>query len=233
LASGERETSVQSKFGAFTFDDATRELRCGDQLIHLSPKAFDLLGLMLRRRPNAVSKADLQSELWPDTFVSDGGLAVLVAEIRRVLGDSAHCPSFVRTVNRFGYAFVGADVAADAPSTIRAAARCSLIWGNGERARLKPGENVLGRDPDADVCIDAVGVSRRHAVIVVGDDGVTLHDLSSKNGTFMDGTRVTSPVALSDDTEIRLGAVCVRFRRATITAPTQTVEESPRVRGSS
>jgi pSer/pThr/pTyr-binding forkhead associated (FHA) protein len=92
---------------------------------------------------------------------------------------------------------------------------------------------VLGRDPDADVCVDAIGVSRRHAVIVVGDDEVTIRDLSSKNGTFTDGTRVTSPVALSDDTEIRLGAVCVRFRRATIAAPTQTVEESPRARGSS
>jgi len=223
---------VQAKFGAFTFDDATREMRLGDQLVHLSPKAFDLLGLMLRRRPNAVSKADLQSELWPDTFVSDGGLAVLVAEIRRVLGDSPHRPSFVRTVNRFGYAFVGADLAADTFSTLFTGARCSLMW-DGGRAPLKPGENVLGRDPHADICIDAIGVSRRHAVIVVRDDGVMLQDLSSKNGTFMDGTRVTSPVSLSDDTEIRLGALCIRFRRSTTVAPTQTVGALPHLRGPS
>ena len=221
---------MQSRFGAFTFDDATRELRCGDHLVHLSPKAFDLLGLMVRRCPNAVSKADLQSELWPDTFVSDGSLAVLVAEIRRVLGDSAHRPSFVRTVNRFGYAFVGAELARDA--SVRTAGPCSLTWG-GERARLKPGENVLGRDSDADVCIDAIGVSRRHAVIVVGAGGATLRDLSSKNGTFMDGTRVTSPVSLSNDTEIRLGAICIRFRRSTPVAPTQTVGVLPHLRGSS
>ena len=213
---------MQAKFGAFTFDDATREMRLGDQLVHLSPKAFDLLGLMLRRRPNAVSKADLQSELWPDTFVSDGSLAVLVAEIRRVLGDPAHRPSFLRTVNRFGYAFVAADLAADDLSTVGSAAPCFLMWGGGP-VRLKLGENVLGRDPDADVCIDAIGVSRRHAMIVVGNDGVTLKDLSSKNGTFADGTRVTSPVPLSDDTEIRLGGLCIRFRRSTSAAPTQTV----------
>jgi len=217
-------------FGTFAFDDAVRELRRSDQLVHLSPKAFDLLGLMVRRCPNAVSKADLQSELWPDTFVSDGSLAVLVAEIRRVLGDSAHRPSFVRTVNRFGYAFVGAELARDA--SVRTTGPCSLAWG-GERARLKPGENVLGRDSDADVCIDAIGVSRRHAVIVVGAGGATLRDLSSKNGTFMDGTRVTSPVSLSNDTEIRLGAICIRFRRSTPVAPTQTVGVLPHLRGSS
>jgi DNA-binding winged helix-turn-helix (wHTH) protein len=220
---------VQARFGAFTFDDAARELRRGDQLVHLSPKAFDLLGLMVRRCPSAVSKADLQSELWPDTFVSDGSLAVLVAEIRRVLRDSADRPSFVRTVNRFGYAFVGAELARGA--SVRTTAPCSLTWG-GERARLKPGENVLGRDSDADVCIDAIGVSRRHAVIVVGADGATLGDLSSKNGTFADGTRVTSPVQLSDDTEIRLGAVCIRFRRSTTAVPTQTIGQSPHLRGS-
>ena len=223
---------MQSKFGAFTFDDATRELRCGDHLVHLSPKAFDLLGVLLCRRPKAVSKTDLHSELWPETFVSDGSLAVLVAEIRRVLGDSAHRPVFVRTVNRFGYAFVGADFTADAIPTVPPAASCSVTWG-GERARLKAGENVLGRDPDADVCIDAVGVSRRHALIVVGDDEVTLRDLSSKNGTFADGMRVTSAVPLSDNTEIRLGAVRLSFHRSTTVVPTQTVEDPLQIRGSS
>jgi len=218
---------VQSKFGAFTFDDATRELRCGDRLVHLSPKAFDLLGVLLRLRPKAISKADLHSELWPDTFVSDSGLAVLVAEIRRALGDSAHRPAFVRTVNRFGYAFVGAGFTADAFPTV-----CSVTWG-GESARLKAGENVLGRDPDADVCVDAIGVSRRHAVILVGDDEVTLQDLSSKNGTFADGMRVTSAVPLADNTEIRLGACRLRFRRSTTAAPTQTIQSSLHLRGSS
>jgi len=217
---------VQSNFGAFTFDDAARELRCGDQLVHLSPKAFDLLGVLLRRRPKAISKADLQSELWPDTFVSDGGLAVVVAEIRRALGDSANRPSFIRTVNRFGYAFVGADVPADARPTVPAAASCSVTWG-GERAPLKAGENVLGRDPAADVYVDAVGVSRRHAVIIVGNAEATLRDLSSKNGTFANGMRITSAVLLTDNTEIRLGALRLWFRQSTTGVPTQTVDEDP------
>jgi DNA-binding winged helix-turn-helix (wHTH) protein len=222
---------VQSKFGAFTFDDAARELRCGDELLHLSPKAFELLRLMLRRSPNAISKVDLQSALWPNTFVSDSSLAVVVAEIRRVLGDSARRPSFIRTVNRFGYVFVGASRVANTVRRRLIPTQCSLTWGNGEHVHLKPGENVVGRDPDADVCIDGVGVSRRHAAIVVTDYGATIRDLSSKNGTFVDGARVNSSAVLPNDTEIRLGVHSVRFRRADVAASTQTVSAAPRRRG--
>lgn len=215
------------RFGPFIFDGATRELRGGGHPVHLSPKAFDLLRILLRCQPNAVSKADLHRELWPDTFVSDGSLAVLVAEIRRAIGDSGRRSSFVRTVNRFGYAFVGvtADPVSAAAPAGAAGTVCSLTW-NGDRTRLKPGENVLGRDAEADVYIDAVGVSRRHAMIVVDEHAVTLCDLSSKNGTFLDGTRVASPVALSGDAEIRLGAISIQFRWSHAAVPTQTIGNS-------
>lgn len=220
------------KFGAFTFDGATRELRGGDRAVHLSPKAFELLGVLLRERPNAVTKADLHRELWPDTFVSDGSLAVLVAEIRRAIGDSGRHSSLVRTVNRFGYAFIGTTT--DRASNVlpgSSANNGSLVW-NGERTRLKPGSNVIGRDSGADVCIDAIGVSRQHAIIVVADDVVTLSDLSSKNGTFVNGTRVVSPLALTDGAEIRLGAVSIVFRRPRAALPTQTISHS-HIRGTS
>jgi DNA-binding winged helix-turn-helix (wHTH) protein len=221
---------VHVTFGPFTFDGAARELRGGGGPVHLSPKAFELLGMLLRSRPSAVSKTDLHRELWPDTFVSDGSLAVLVAEIRRAIGDSGRRPSFVRTVNRFGYAFVGAELLSDPAPVGRLATTWSLTW-KGERTRLKTGENILGRDPEADVCIDAVGVSRRHAMIVVGDV-VTLRDLSSKNGTFVDGTRLVAPVALSDSAEIRLGAVAIQFQRSQSALSTQTIG-SAQLRGES
>lgn len=215
---------MHATFGAFTFDGATRELRCRGQLVHLSPKAFDLLAVLVRRRPSAVSKDDLHAELWPDTFVSDGNLAVLVAEIRRSLGDSAQHPAYLRTVSRFGYALTaaGASPVEAARAQPHDGPVCWLTW-SGERARLKTGDNTIGRDPDADVCIDAVGMSRRHAVIHVGDDVATIRDLSSKNGTFADGRRITSPVTLADNAEVRLGVFCIRFRRTNTTAPTQTL----------
>lgn len=220
------------KFGAFTFDGAARELRGGGQAVHLSPKAFELLGVLVRERPNAVSKADLHRELWPNTFVSDGSLAVLVAEIRRAIGDSSRQSSFIRTVNRFGYAFIGgiAGVVSEAGAK-GSAINCSLVW-NGERTKLKAGNNVIGRDSDADMCVDAIGVSRRHAMIVVADDDVTLSDLSSKNGTFVNGSRVRSPLVLTDGAEICLGAITIVFRRSRPSVPTQTISQT-HVRGTS
>jgi DNA-binding winged helix-turn-helix (wHTH) protein len=209
-------------FGPFTFDDGARQLCCRATPIHLSPKAFDLLALLIRRRPEAVSKSELLDTLWRDTFISEGNLAVLIKEIRDALGDDARRPAFIRTVQRFGYAFLATATDGD---RVRPAAPCWLAWGR-ERAALTVGDNVLGRDPAAHVLIDRMGVSRRHAVIAVAGGEVTLADLGSKNGTFADGERVTTPVPLRDDMEIRLGPVPLRFRRISPGASTQTLDSS-------
>ena len=87
---------------------------------------------------------------------------------------------------------------------------------------------MLGRDPTANVVVDVVGVSRRHAMIVVSAEEVTLHDLTSKNGTFANGERITDPVRLPDDTEIRLGPVPIRFRRLDQTLDASHVSRSAR-----
>ena len=74
--------------------------------VHLSPKAFELLRILIQHRSRALAKAELQDLLWPSTFVGETNLATLVAEIRRTLEDSAQNSHFVRTVHRFGYRFV-------------------------------------------------------------------------------------------------------------------------------
>ncbi len=213
-------------FGPFSLDDRARILRRGRDQVHLSPKAFDLLTLLVRQRPAAISKGDIHQHLWPDTFVSEGNLAVLIGEIRDALGDSARQPEFVRTVQRFGYAFLGAVEPLDTgPGFTCDTASCWLTWG-AQRAPLVSGENLIGRDPAARVSIEVVGVSRRHAMIVVASDHVTLHDLSSKNGTYVDDVRVTSPMTLTDGTEIRVGPAVVCFRRAAGMTSTQTLNTS-------
>jgi len=213
---------VAITFGPFTLDDSARQLCRGGEAIHLSPKAFDLLILLAQRRPEAISKSSLLDALWQDTFVTEGNLAVLIKEIRDALGDNAQRPTFIRTVQRFGYAFSGNAVAG---RNVPAAAPCWLTWGT-QRATLVVGENVLGRDPAANVLVDVVGVSRRHAMIVVSGEEVTLRDLASKNGTFANGERVTAPLTLVDDMEIRLGPVPIRFRLLTQGASTQTFDAS-------
>jgi len=218
-------------FGAFTLDARTRQLLRGNCPVHLSPKAFDLLVLLVQERPAALSKGVVHQRLWPDSFVSDGNLAVLVTELRGALRDDVRHPVFIRTLHRFGYAFVAE--AADTSMLVgsRAAAQCWLA-SETDRAPLVAGDNVVGRDahsnirvgidPAADLRVAADGVSRRHALLTVTDATVTLHDLSSKNGTFADEVRVTAPVTLRDGACIRLGAVSLQFRRLTDAPSTQT-----------
>jgi DNA-binding winged helix-turn-helix (wHTH) protein len=207
-------------FGDFTLDDRTRQLLRGGAPVHLSPKAYDLLAMLVRTRPDAQSKDDIHRFLWPDSFVSDGNLAVLVTEIREALHDEARHPQFVRTVHSFGYAFCGSAMETRAISA--APVMCWLIWQTG-RVPLAPGRHIIGRDPSADVRIDAVGVSRRHASIAVTDQDVTVEDLGSKNGTFVNGRRVTGAAPLADGTEIGVGAVTLTFRRVANPASTQSL----------
>lgn len=96
---------MQVPFGEFVLDLDSRELRRANEPVRLSPKAFQLLEILVRTRPRALSKADLQDRLWPDTFVVEKNLANLVSEIRQALGESPQGSGFIRTVQRYGYAF--------------------------------------------------------------------------------------------------------------------------------
>src|SRR6185295_6582702 len=91
----------------FIFDSDTRQLLCDGTEVHLSPKAFDLLGVLLAQRPNVVDKKELLSQVWPTSFVSEANLNVLIGEIRRAISDNAQSPRLIRTVHGVGYAFFG------------------------------------------------------------------------------------------------------------------------------
>ena len=87
-------------FGECEFDSGQRALRRHGSAVPLSPKAFQLLELLLDRRPEAVAKTELLERLWPETFVSDAGLHNLVAEIRAAIGDAPRAARYIRTVPR-------------------------------------------------------------------------------------------------------------------------------------
>jgi DNA-binding winged helix-turn-helix (wHTH) protein len=217
---------VVHSFADFTLDSGTRQLLENGEEVHLSPKGFELLTILLSNRPRAVSKAELQHLLWPATFVQETNLASLIAEIRRALRDSASNPSFVRTVYGFGYRFVG-EVTPE-PTTAAAPSRTKSYLVFGERQIIvMEGANVIGRAPDATIPIDSPGISRYHARILVSNGEATLEDLRSKNGTHLNGTRIAQPVRLSDADEIRLGTVTLTFRIAAPMSPTETVAERP------
>ena len=210
-------------FGEFRLDHDVRQLFERQTEVHLSPKAFELLTLLIVNRSRAISKAELQQHLWPSTFVEETNLAGLIAEVRRALNDSASSPMFVRTVYGFGYHFVAeviAEAAAAPTSTSRV--KLSLVLDSREIVLLE-GVNVIGREPDATIQIDARGVSRHHARIVVSHGEAVLEDLGSKNGTHVNGRRLASPARLADGDEIGLGAATLAFRIAPLTNQTETV----------
>lgn len=215
------------RFDDFTLDSDTRRLLRGAQELHLSPKAFDLLAILVENRARAVSKADLQQKLWPSTYVQETNLAGLVAEIRRALEDPADSPRYVRTVHRFGYWFIGS-VAEDAQTEAAAAPRIRywLFW-ESHQVALHEGLNVLGRAPDATVWIDVPGVSRHHARIRLAGEEATLEDLGSKNGTYLRGRRITAPSPLTDGDRIRLGPVVITFRIPPPAGSTETALSRP------
>jgi DNA-binding winged helix-turn-helix (wHTH) protein len=205
---------VRARFGRFTIDSESRQLVGDGSSIHLSPKAFDLLCLLIAARPNAVAKDDLHARIWPGIFVVDANLSVLVAEIRRALGDAAHVPKFIRTVHRHGYAFCAEATdlrPAGAGRAGESTTKAWLVWK--ERVLvLAEGENVIGREPGCHVWLDAPGVSRRHAQVVVSGDVVVVEDLRSVNGTFVGGTPVLAPRPLQDGELVQIGPVELQFR---------------------
>ncbi len=210
-------------FGDFVLDLDARELRRGDGPVPLSPKAYQLLEVLVRNRPRALSKSALQEHLWPDTFVVEKNLVNLIAEIRQSLGDQAAHPRFVRTIQRFGYAFrEDIETASDRRESLHANdARFRIVWPGG-RAGLGDGDHMLRRDPALDLFLDAPDVSRRHACIRIKGDEATIEDLDSKNGTFVGDRRLNAPTRLADGDSIRVGSVLLTFSSVKSRGSTQT-----------
>lgn len=203
--------SPPTSFGPFSLDADRHQLLEAGHEVHLSPKAYELLKLLLGERPRALSKTELHERLWPGTFVSDATLASVVAEIRTALGDTGRDGRYIRTVHAYGYAFA-AEASDDVGTDARPEPSRTWLDGGDFRFNLRDGDNIVGREADADVCLDAATISRHHARIAIGGGGATIDDLGSKNGTWVNGVQVTTAVSLEDGDEIRFGAVVMRFR---------------------
>ena len=213
-------------FGDVALDPESRRLLRAGKEVRLSPKAFQLLELLVSERPRALAKSEIRDRLWPKTFVSESSLTDLVTTLRVMLGDSARNSRYVRTVHGFGYAFCGeaVQVAAASPPAGPRAVRLRLFLDDREIA-LREGENLLGRMDEGIAWLESPTVSRRHARIVVTDGKATLEDLGSKNGTYLRGRPLTSVCPLSDGDEILLGRVLMTFR---VLPPVSTQTEARR-----
>jgi DNA-binding winged helix-turn-helix (wHTH) protein len=220
---------MRVRFGSFVFDSGARELvqevatpgnradsrvpHAASRPVHLSPKAFDVLEILLARRPNVVNKEVLLREVWPGKIVEEANLAIVIGEIRRVLGDDSRSPSLVVTAPRHGYRF--AAEAEDLDRRTPAAdpyMRWWLTWRD-KTLPLHEGENFVGRHPACSVWINAASVSRAHARILVKGEKAIIEDRESRNGTFVDGKRIAAPHVLVDGSTVMFGSETVTFRQ--------------------
>jgi DNA-binding winged helix-turn-helix (wHTH) protein len=194
-------------FNGYMFDSHRRSLTRGASPVALTPKAFALLDALIGAAPNPLSKDDIYALLWPGVFVETGNLHNLISELRGALGDEQH--EVIRTVHRIGYAFA-------APFEREESTAPRLLIGD-DVIELGEGETVVGRErlgtPDS---------SRRHARLIVSGQDISIEDLGSKNGTFVNGARIEGRASLRDGDEIVFGRTRAILRVVDTSASTVT-----------
>ena len=100
-------------FDDFRLDVRKRQLLRESEVLALSPKAFDVLLVLVENAGKLLSKDDLFELVWQDQIVEESNLTVNMSAIRRALNESAKQPRYITTVSGEGYCFVG-DVRDDA-----------------------------------------------------------------------------------------------------------------------
>jgi DNA-binding winged helix-turn-helix (wHTH) protein len=133
-------------FGDFELDQERRQLLRSSSVVPLEPKAYELLCLLVDRRPKALSRAQIRDVLWPGTFISESTLGVVVNNVRQALDDDARQPRFVRTVHGFGYAFCGEarESAAKGPEAGQGPAAASVEASESAPLEVKSADGTAG-----------------------------------------------------------------------------------------
>jgi DNA-binding winged helix-turn-helix (wHTH) protein len=201
------ETPPHSRyqFGPFTLDLGSAELRKGSERRPLRPKCFDLLVYLIQHRGKLATKDELLEKIWSDAVVSEATLTRTVGSLRNALDDRADHPSFIETVSRRGYKFIGEVLEAEENVPVSSPSSRFFLLHRAREYPLHIGEQVIGRGAGADILLLTSATSRRHARITLSKDRVTLEDLSSRHGTFVNGKQIDRQVVLTAGDEIRIG----------------------------
>jgi len=212
---------MRLKFGDCVLDLGARQLERANKVVPLEPKMYELLEVLIKRRPAVVTNNELDELLWPKVYVARTSLTRLVSELRAVLGDKPRDSSFIRTVYKTGYAFC-AEVTS-LPAARASPAMIEVLWMK-QSLPLTDGEHIAGRDAECSLVIDGTTVSRRHARITVASGAATIEDLDSMNGTHVNGTRISAPTRLVPGDEFALGSEVLRLRLRSSLAMTVKVD---------
>src|SRR5487761_179787 len=94
------------EFGPYRLDVAARVLLRADQPVYLTPKAFDVLLLLIRSCGRLVEKSEFMTSAWANSFVEESNLTVTISMLRKVLEEESHDRKYIETVSKHGYRFV-------------------------------------------------------------------------------------------------------------------------------
>jgi len=113
------QTKMMFEFGSFRLNPAERLLLRDQAPVHLPPKAFDALVVLVENRGHLLEKDELLRKVWPDTFVEESNLAQHISVLRKALQDGEDGPRCIETVPRRGYRFIAEvrEVGSIAPDT--------------------------------------------------------------------------------------------------------------------
>lgn len=95
------------RFDGFSVDAEDFVVEKDGRSVALTPRAFDVLLLLLRNAGHVVDKNQIFEEVWRESFVSDNALTKIIKELRHALSDSAETPHYIETIPKRGYRFIG------------------------------------------------------------------------------------------------------------------------------
>src|SRR5512132_3372128 len=93
-------------FGPFRLDSGARLLWRGYEVVPLTPKAFDMLLVLVESSGHVLTKEELMQRVWPDTIVEEANLSHNIYKLREALGEGRSGEKYIKTVPRRGYRFV-------------------------------------------------------------------------------------------------------------------------------
>jgi TolB-like protein/tetratricopeptide (TPR) repeat protein len=167
------------RFADFEIDLARQELRRAGAIVHVEPQVFDLLVHLIRNRDRIVSKDELFDAIWEGRIVSEATLSSRISAARRALGDSGNDQSFIRTLHKRGFRFVG-DVEGDSSVPVANAIETGVTLEDPvhERAKLLPGPESLPVSDEPSVAALSFDHVSRDA-----DQGYLAHNLAAAVAT--------------------------------------------------
>ena len=159
-------------FGSFRVDELERVLLRGEDVVPLTPKAFEILLVLVESSGHVLTKEQLMKRVWPDSFVEGNNLAQNISTLRKVLGGNA--AKYIETIPKRGYRFVAEvrEVRVEAPGpTPRERSPVADKPEPSSRFELsldRPPETMYARSGDVNIAYQVIGDAPIDLVFVMG-----------------------------------------------------------------